>query len=315
MNKNAQSPLRPPSTPQPVRNLVTRPYPSRPTRPYQPEAARAEAVGTLPNLIIIGAMKCGTTSLHEYLDCHPEISMSRRKETNFFVAEHNWSKGLTWYRSHFPDRKRIVGESSPNYTRFPLYAGVPERMHALLPGAKLLYCVRDPIKRMVSHYVHSYSLGREHRPFTEAMLERENNRYLLSSLYHFQLEQYRRFYGPDQIKVVALEDLYRDPLSTLQDVFAFLGVDPTYQDPRFTEASATMPAAATRRRSPLKNWMVARKLRGVYWLERNAPWVFGPPIKTPQVTPALRAELTAMLQEDVQALRALTGLSLKAWSL
>lgn len=297
---------------------TTLPYPAFPSRPLprtRTQSVPAEAVGALPNVVIIGAMKCGTTSLHEYLGYHPEIGMSERKETHFFVAEHNWSKGLSWYRQHFPETKKVVGESSPTYTRFPLYAGVPERMHMVVPGAKLLYCVRDPIKRMVSHYVHSYSLGRENRPFEEAMLERENNRYLLSSMYHLQLEQYRRFYSPDQLKVVVLEDLYKAPLPTLQDVFAFLGVDPSYEDSRFTRASATMPAAATRRRNALKCFMARRKLRGVYWLERNAPWVFGRPIEAPKVTPALRAELTTVLQDDVNALRALTGHPLEAWSL
>lgn len=295
---------------------ATLPYPTFPSRPLPRSAtSAAEAVGVLPNVVIIGAMKCGTTSLHEYLGYHPEIGMSERKETHFFVAEHNWSKGLSWYRQHFPERKKAVGESSPTYTRFPLYAGVPERMHMVVPSAKLLYCVRDPIKRMVSHYVHSFSLGRENRPFEEAMLARENNPYLLSSLYHYQLEQYLRFFDVGQLKVVVLEDLYKAPLPTLRDVFGFLGVDPTYEDSRFTRPSATMPAAATRRRNALKSFMVQRNVRGVYWLERNAPWVFGRPIEAPKVTPALRAELTAMLQDDVNALRALTGHRLAAWSL
>lgn len=66
----------------------------------------------LPNLIIIGAMKCGTTSLHNYLNLHPQICMSQDKEPEFFVEEKNWPKGLTWYESFFPYTAKIIGEST-----------------------------------------------------------------------------------------------------------------------------------------------------------------------------------------------------------
>ncbi len=281
------------------------PHYGPPLRPgYRPlRTAAVNAVGPLPNTIIIGAMKCGTTSLHDYLSYHPSISMSRRKETNFFVHHQNWSRGLGWYRSHFSEANAVVGESSPNYARYPVYPGVPERMHRVVPDAKLILCVRDPIKRMVSHYVHSYSLGRENRPLEVAFRQRENNPYLLCSSYFYQLEQYLRFYDADQIKLVVLEDLNRDPLGTLTEVFSFLDVDPTYQDARFLSASKKMPAAATRRRSPLKSWMIRRRIKGFYWLERNAPWVYGRPIPTPELSTGLREELRERLTPDVAALR------------
>jgi hypothetical protein len=67
----------------------------------------------LPNLIIIGAPKCGTTSLHHYLSLHPQISMSREKELNFFIAERNWSKGIAWYAAQFAADNKVRGEASP----------------------------------------------------------------------------------------------------------------------------------------------------------------------------------------------------------
>ena len=78
----------------------------------------------LPNLIVIGAAKCGTTSLHEYLNEHPEISMSSEKELYFFVEEKNLGKGLAWYESQFDPSAPVRGESSPGYSAFPLYRGV-----------------------------------------------------------------------------------------------------------------------------------------------------------------------------------------------
>lgn len=292
--------------------------PLRPTyRPtYRPsEALSGEAVGALPNTVIIGAMKCGTTSLHEYLSYHPEVSMSGRKETNFFVQHQNWSKGLGWYRQHFTKRNLVIGEASPNYARFPVFPGVPERMHMVIPDAKLIYCVRDPVKRMLSHYIHSYSLGRENRPLEQALTEPEYNAYLLCSSYYYQLEQYLKYFDPSQIKLVVLEDLYRDPDSTMRGVFEFLGVDGSYNDERFSTPSKTMPPAAVRRRSPLKNWMVRNNVRGFYWLERNAPWLFGSAIPTPKLSVELREALSERLGPDVAALRAFSGLEFEAWKL
>ena len=82
----------------------------------------------LPNLVVIGAQKCGTSGLHYQLSLHPEIWMSRPKELNFFIEERNWSRGQDWYRHCFDARAKVRGESSPNYTAYPQHLGVPERM-------------------------------------------------------------------------------------------------------------------------------------------------------------------------------------------
>jgi hypothetical protein len=268
----------------------------------------------LPNLIIIGAMKSGTTSLHEYLSYHPDIFMSKRKELNFFVAHREWNRGLTWYESHFPEATKVRGESSPNYTRHPLFPGVPERMHSVIPEAKLIYCVRDPVKRFVSHYLHSYSLGREHRSLEQVVTDLDGSPYLLCSLYAYQLEQYLEVYPASQVKVVVLEELQRRPQETLRDLFSFLEVDPGYEDPRFTTPSRMMPSVAMRRRNPLKSWMVRHKLRGVYWVERNMPWLFGFPMPQPNLGDKLRQVLVDALAEDIEKLKGLTGYELAAWS-
>lgn len=269
--------------------------------------------GRLPDFVILGAMKCGTTSLHDYLNFHPEISMSHPKELNFFTEHQRWELGVEWYKSNFKEPGQVMGESSPNYTRHPLFPGVPEKMHATMPDAKLIYCVRDPVRRIVSHYVHDYSIGLQSRPFAEAVLD-EKEAYLWASRYHYQLEQYLAYYPASQIKIVVLEDIKEKPQETLRDVFEFLDVDPSYQDARFCASSGTMPPAKTRRRNPLKSWMRRNNVRGMYWLERNVPWVFGPPIKQPKVDGALRQQLLEHLREDTQAFRELTGLELASWT-
>src|SRR3954454_1582153 len=102
----------------------------------------------LPNLIVIGAAKAGTTSLHHYLDLHPQIAMSRWKELDFFSKEFD-RDGLRWYESQFADAP-VRGESSPSYTRHPENPGAAARMASVVPDAKLIYIVRDPVDRYVS---------------------------------------------------------------------------------------------------------------------------------------------------------------------
>src|ERR1700761_4316974 len=104
-------------------------------------APTAEQAGALPNLIIIGAAKCGTTSLHNYLDLHPEVQMSEPKELEFFVDDGNWAKGLAWYRTHFDPAARIRGESSTRYTRDHNPSYVAERIQETVGDLKVVYMV------------------------------------------------------------------------------------------------------------------------------------------------------------------------------
>ena len=163
--------------------------------------------GGLPDFIVIGAMKSGTTSLHHYLSCHPDIAMTTVKEPTFFTAEGNWDKGLDWYRKQFGSDGTLRGEVSPDYTKFPRHAGVPARMHATLPHAKLIYLVRDPIERLISHYVDAYSFRRANGPLNEVLRDAEGRHYVACSKYFLQLEQYLPFYDFEQFLVVATEDL------------------------------------------------------------------------------------------------------------
>jgi hypothetical protein len=191
---------------------------------------------TLPTFLIIGAMKGGTTSLHGYLRQHREVFMPERKELNFFLDEYagppidppeerNWSRGLTWYEQQFAgaEGELAVGEASPNYSRYPTYPGVAERIAAVVPKVKLIYLVRNPIDRVFSHYLHDLANGREQRPLHIAV--RRDDRYLAPSRYATQLEHYFRVFSPGQMLLLKADDLLARRAETVRRVLEFIGVN------------------------------------------------------------------------------------------
>lgn len=194
----------------------------------------------LLNLVVIGAMKCGTSSLHNYLKLHPQIYMAPAKELDFFIKKRPfYQRGLSWYESNFNREeakgKSIIGEASPNYTKCHAFPGVPECMHNVIPNAKLIYILRDPVKRAVSHYLHQYIARYEHREVNEAFQSFENNHYVQSSQYGLQLEQFLPYYDLKNILVLTLEELSKNSETTLKKVFEFLEVDPDFQHPDFLQ--------------------------------------------------------------------------------
>jgi hypothetical protein len=178
--------------------------------------------GALPDFIVIGAMKAGTTSLHRYLGSHPDVVMSDPKELNFFVAERTWARGLDWYREHFrPASGQIAGEASPDYTKADVFQGVPRRIAQVVPDARLVYLVRHPIERMRSMYLHELVAGRERAPAGDALLEKAH--YVNTSRYAWQLDHFREFFPRDQVLVVVSEQLRDHREATLRRILGFLG--------------------------------------------------------------------------------------------
>lgn len=186
-------------------------------------------MSNLPTVVIIGAMKSGTTSLHHYLNLHPEICMSRQKELDFFNRDKNWNKGVEWYQSHFVGQKKIFGESSPNYTDYPREKNVPQRMFSIIPAAKLIYVVRNPVERIISHYIHLLAIGKEHRSIERALSNFDSNFYISRSRYYYQLSQFLGLYQPANILVISSEELSNYPRKTMTEVFQFLEVEPNFE--------------------------------------------------------------------------------------
>lgn len=261
----------------------------------------------LPTFVVIGAMKSGTTSLHQYLKTHPDVSMSDTKEINFFIAERNWPRGLDWYAEQFERAVPARGESSPNYTKRHQFEGVPARMHTVLPRARLIYVVRDPIDRAVSHAVHSVRKGRlppgaltsffqpppglrpSHPEYSFHHPDR--GYYMLhASRYHYQLSAFLEYYPLRQVLVVDTDQLRHQRRATLRRVFSFIGVDPAHDTEAFDRVHHT--TTGTQLETPT-----------------------GDPFEPPTLTSSQREQMAAYLRDDVERFRHLTGQDFASWSL
>ncbi len=276
----------------------------------------------LANLIVIGAQKCGTTSLHYYLAQHPEVFMSTPKALRFFVAEEDWSRGMSWYESQFPPQARVRGESSPRYTMYPQHRGVPERMSSLVPGAKLIYLVRDPIERIFSGYLNTY--GHRHGPasLAEALGDFETSQLVQTSKYFMQLERYLRYFPSPSILVVAQEELKHARESTLRHIFRFIGVDDNFISPAFGRLKHESLRRRQKTRAGAFVQQALERVVGENDAARrlaNAPNFMKSPFTAKYERPALderlRAELTAYLKPDAERLRAHIGLKFERWSM
>jgi hypothetical protein len=278
----------------------------------------------MPNLIIIGGLKCGTTSIHHYLGLHPQIHMSKPKELNFFVKELNCYLGIPWYEGRFDDRFEVRGESSPHYTNLPRYDGVAARLRDNLPDAKLLYMVRDPISRILSHWRHATGAGYETRPMEEVLL-RDHQTYATRSMYWMQLQPYLELFPTEQIAVIAQEELQGDRDGTMRRAFEFAGVDPDFTSEQFDREWEK----STAKESGLYQFMEKLiKLPGFRSFDRNFDrlpermrWMVekvvhdpdAPEAPKPELTPEIESHLMGLFGEDSRRIQEFAGREFPRW--
>lgn len=294
-------------------------------RQARPRAGRrptpGAAAGALPNLMIIGAAKCGTTSLHAYLDTHPDVFMAELKELRFF-SDPDCKAWLPWYLEQFRSDAPVRGESSTMYTRSPALPETAERMHDLVPDARLIYMVRDPVERAVASYLEERFQRLDPRPVTEAFADLDDpyNPYVAASRYAEQLERYLAHYPSDQLLVLPLADLERNPDGVLRRVWCFLDVDPDHAvdtTSRLNAGSAKYeyPTVAARLRSGVAGRVVARLPSAPRRAVRSAAQrLLSRPLERPDLPAELRERLREALAPDAQRFRALTGLDVADWS-
>ncbi|MGH9276270.1 MAG: sulfotransferase domain-containing protein [Acidimicrobiales bacterium] len=233
-------------------------------------ARATHRIRVLPDFVIIGAQRGGTTSLYNYLADHPSVGRAFTKELRYFDV--GYEQGPAWYRSRFPTsanlalRARrhgagIAGEASPDYLFYPL---APRRLSAVVPDAKLIVLLRDPVERAWSHWWHQVRRGHEALTFDEAIAAEDSrlspglldidadaatltfhdhhHSYAARGVYAPQLERWWRVVPREQTLVLRSEDLFDRPATVFEEVLDFLEL-PHWQPPTF-ESLNRMAAGA-----------------------------------------------------------------------
>jgi hypothetical protein len=297
------------------------------------------SVGRLPDFLVIGAFKSGTTSLAQFLGDHPQIYMPWLQEPNFFAYEQADIEGsprpevernsvykrhrartLAQYESLFEEAPAgaLVGECSPEYMRS---AYACPRIAEELPNAKLLAILRNPIDRAFSDYQAFVRDSLERAPFGEAIRRppgiEPGSQYVMTGFYGRQLQPYFETFGADRVKVILNEDLRVDAKHVLDDVCEWLGVDPM---PDSAALANQFNVSGRPRNSAVA---LAYKLRRVSrpWakpivperLQRGVDSILANGLQRESVPPAVRSELIEIYREDIELLQSLTGRDLGDW--
>jgi hypothetical protein len=212
----------------------------------------------MPDFLVLGGQKCGTTSLYQYLISHPFIISAMKKQMHFF--DNHYEKGVSWYRAHFPSyfykhyfkyinkRDFITGEATPYYIFHPLAA---RRAAKFVPNAKFILVIRNPVERAYSHYHHEIRKGTEKLSFQEAIAKEperlagekekmlndeyyysfnyQRYSYLSRGLYAEQLAEWFKYFPKEQFFIVKSEDMRHNTIDIVKQIFDFLDL------PKFSE--------------------------------------------------------------------------------
>ena len=294
---------------------------------------------TMPNFLLIGAAKAGTTSLYSYLEQHPQIYMCPEKEPRFFALEgelldfsgpaQGINEGSVTSREAYSQLFRgvtnqtVIGEASTLYLSSPK---APQRIKHYIPDAKLIAVLRDPAERAFSSYLHLVRDGYETLSFAEG-LKAEANRikekwqplwyYQQRGFYYEQLERYYQLFKPDQIRVYLYEDLAADSTAVAQDIARWLGVEPDFTPELTRENVSGVPKSRWLQnlftkdnplKSILKPLFPQQLRRGI--AENVIKQNLG---AKPSLAPEVRQELIDIYREDILKLQELLNRDLASW--
>jgi len=298
---------------------------------------------TLPNFLIIGAAKSGTSALYRYLKQHPDIYMSPIKETHFFSYKDSppnaqgpgdtVNEAVTDYETYISLFQEVttesaIGEASPTYIYIPR---APELIQEFVPEAKLIGILRQPADRAFSAFMHVTRDNREPiTDFSEALtLEEErsaNNwgpiwHYLKMGFYYEQLRRYYDRFDYQQLRIYLYEDFSANPMATLKDIFEYLGVDPSFAPDTRIRANVSgvkknkmlglMTEQLFARPNPIR--YASRRIINEEFRWRFTQNIRNRNLERQRIPPEIRHELTQLYHDDILKLQDLIGRDLSVW--
>jgi len=275
-----------------------------------------------PDFIVIGAMKCATSTVCKYLEDHPDVDMVPGCEPNYFSHDDNYAKGPDWYGRFFADFSgdRIRGEGSNDYVSGAMFPESAARMAADFPDVKLVYMVRHPLRRIISAWTQNrVDTGDVFPPTPDRAVAEMPERYIDRSLYWKNLSRYRAHFDDAQIFIGFMEDLSRDPDRFWADLCGFLGVAPN------TAAAAIHANPSQGKRVPTGAYSRLNALSLVRGLKRVLPkrvtgfvkdrFLSREAAAAPWFSPETEARLCQKLRPDAEQLLAHCGKPADFWNL
>ena len=237
-----------------------------------------------PEFIIIGAGKCGTTSLYKYLSTHPQILLSNKKELRFF--DQNFARGREWYLAQFPticDRPELLtGEASPSYLFLP---HVAQRIKNFAPKTKLIVMLRAPVARSISDYYQNQKSGRQNQTLEEAIgqeisrLNRQTEQQLSygggllsQSLYYYKLKRWMKIFPRHQFLILKSENFFAQPATSMQQVYEFLELRNIQTDNYQIYNTGSYPKASEAVEKQLQNFFIIHNQRLEEFLQMDFNW-------------------------------------------
>ncbi|MEM8629762.1 MAG: sulfotransferase [Pseudomonadota bacterium] len=287
---------------------------------------------SMPNLFVVGASKTGSSALHAYLKLHPQIFMSATKEPCFFVdqseLEAAWpimarnpvSHDIEAYREMFKEGRDATyrGEASVYYSQSPHRSGVAARIAAAVPDAKIIYVVREPISRTISHYWQRAKEFQDTLPLEQAI--REHAIYRDTSDYALQLEEYYKSFDHRQIRVVISEDLRNDRRNTLAQLFEWLEIeDHVYSEEELADVHVSSEKSRRQRFSFVRTirdssmWAAAREVIPTRMLDGLRSYATEPVNKSEIDDREIRAWLKDYFAPRINRLETLIDRNLDHW--
>jgi hypothetical protein len=267
------------------------------------------------DFLIVGAQKCGTTTLTHVLRTHPSVVCSYDKETNFFSTSSDWRAELPRYERMFPRREGALHfEASPTYTFYPhRNLEIWNDLHAFNPRLKIVYLVRDPIERVTSAYMHIYERGYTDRTFERALAEVPQ--LLDVTRYATQITPFLARFGKDRVRILFFEDLLHHRRTLLDDLARFLGIDPHgFGDVAALHANPSIGGNKRHQKydRPPLFLRAVRRIAPPLWraITDNSRRTFS---AKPRLSPRHQRVVLHMLRAEIDELEALTGRDLSHW--
>ena len=274
-----------------------------------------------PDIVVIGAMRAGTTTMYELMRRTNVVSVPKMKETDFFTAK-KFSRGLGWLNGQYSDLKKPIVDVSPNYTKVFVIPGVAKRIYETNPDTKLIYILRDPVKRAISEFHHMAAMGYD-IPMPDKVGAALGKSVTDCSLYYAQLKPYLEYWDINDIEIIEFEDLIHDQWGTIAALYTRLGL------PEFSIDEETVHTNSSDQLQNVPQWWGQLRNKPFFeWLRSVTPRETVDFVKSSLLTRTANDNTQKVqfeqstidvirrdVADDVRALRELTGRSFSRWEI